>query len=456
MGKSEGGNSGVSHAFTVKQPNIFGRIGTGFGQALSENLPKEFERATLSQGLRNLENSDQTPIQQMASIIQSGGSPDLLRQLEPYIRNSQIAQGQKSIGPNRHEQGVTQTPRQNQNMSGQQGQIGQDLANIKQAGPEATQREIIPPPSPQQIDARARELMVEDPQLYRGENAYANATQRATAELNYPRQLQQEDRDANQRRVAQENELRTRFDSKVKNYQVKNIPDELQQIAYKKAEQDILANNKSLEKATEDQVGKLRSMSKNLITLQNSIGGRGFFGSGRGQLEKDIKKLREPFEKEGEQALELFKDRQKTSLDIGDHFASENTWPINSKQSEIIKSSSKEDPKKIAAKLASTINEDSSLFTIGFNLGKSGVDDKAVIEELEDLGRSGIAKLTDRQKREAAEYYSLSDGGSTLGDHLYGAFGLVGLPFKAAFNYITGVKEKVGPVERFKQSLGKE
>lgn len=73
----------------IKQANIFGRIGTGIGQGLSEQLPKEIERGRLASGLNNLSKQEGlSPFQQFAGLastpgitpqmIQSGG--ELLRQ----------------------------------------------------------------------------------------------------------------------------------------------------------------------------------------------------------------------------------------------------------------------------------------------------------------------------------------------------------------------------------------
>lgn len=76
-------------AYEVKQGNIFGRIGTGIGKGLSEQVPKEIDRYRLAEGLKKLgENKDLTPFQRFAELssipgitpqmVQSGA--DLLRQ----------------------------------------------------------------------------------------------------------------------------------------------------------------------------------------------------------------------------------------------------------------------------------------------------------------------------------------------------------------------------------------
>lgn len=77
-------------SYQVKQGNIFGRLGSGIGQGLAEQVPKEIERTRLSRGLENLakESAGLTPFQRFSKLagipgitpqaIQSGS--ELLRQ----------------------------------------------------------------------------------------------------------------------------------------------------------------------------------------------------------------------------------------------------------------------------------------------------------------------------------------------------------------------------------------
>ncbi len=74
----------------IKQGNIFGRIGTGFGRGLAEQIPKEIERTRLQSGLEDVANQSEglTPFQRFAKLsgvpgitpqaLQSGS--ELLRQ----------------------------------------------------------------------------------------------------------------------------------------------------------------------------------------------------------------------------------------------------------------------------------------------------------------------------------------------------------------------------------------
>jgi len=455
----------------IKQGNIFGRIGTGFGKGLAEQLPKEIERNRLSSGLRDLEKegSNLSHIQQYAKLIESGATPEHINHILPFLRNASIAKGprgsqgnqQENIDQNGNPINIPQqTGAPNQrNMKGPQGSQAPisetENPSTKRQAPEQAAKTTIVLPTPQQIDSGARQLMRDDPELYQGENGYANAYNQAKDRLEYPAKQQQEEINAGER----QNVLQTRFENDFKkNFDTKVprgiIPNDVEQRAMKRAEYN-LSNGLSTEKSIQQETDSMQKMGKNLVTLNNSIGGRGIFGRGD-ELTKDIQKLRAPFAENNE--LELFKDQQKLALDIGDHFASENAWPLKKDQISIIKSIPKDStPQEVAAQLSKTIDGTTSLFTLGSALAKANFDDLEIINAISELHENKIVKLEDFQQREASEYYPLNER-LGLGDYLWSAFAgpVLSLPLQSAFNYVTGKKEKIGPVERFKRTLGKE
>jgi hypothetical protein len=88
----------------IKQGDIFGRVGTGIGKGLAEQLPKEVERGRLAAGLENLgQEQNLTPFQQFSKLsaipgvtpqmIQSGS--ELLRQ---QARGKALADFQSQSG----------------------------------------------------------------------------------------------------------------------------------------------------------------------------------------------------------------------------------------------------------------------------------------------------------------------------------------------------------------------
>lgn len=60
----------ASSSYQVKQGNIFGRIGSGVGQGLAEQVPKEIERSRLASGLQQFEqdSANLSPMQQLARL----------------------------------------------------------------------------------------------------------------------------------------------------------------------------------------------------------------------------------------------------------------------------------------------------------------------------------------------------------------------------------------------------
>lgn len=78
----------------IKQANIFGRIGSGLGKGIGEQLPKEIERSRLASGLQNLsQQKGLTPFQQFAGLAATPGiTPQMIQSGTDLLR--QQARGQ--------------------------------------------------------------------------------------------------------------------------------------------------------------------------------------------------------------------------------------------------------------------------------------------------------------------------------------------------------------------------
>jgi len=99
----------------IKQGNIFGRIGTGIGKGLAEQLPKEIERNRLASGLQNFEkeSGDLNPIQQLARISSIPGiTPQMIQSF------SELAKIQNQ--GNAYRKGAGGNPRPGQQAAGMQ------------------------------------------------------------------------------------------------------------------------------------------------------------------------------------------------------------------------------------------------------------------------------------------------------------------------------------------------
>lgn len=99
--------SGINRTINISQPSIFGRVGTGFGQGLAEQLPKEIERERLASGLRNLSaKKDLSPVEQFTEFLSIPGAaekPQVVQTMGELLRNQGLKQGfknQSSSKPN--------------------------------------------------------------------------------------------------------------------------------------------------------------------------------------------------------------------------------------------------------------------------------------------------------------------------------------------------------------------
>jgi hypothetical protein len=90
-------------AYSVKPANIFGRIGTGLGKGLAEQLPKEMERNRLASGLKQLgEQKDLTPFERFAGLASVASDyPQLLQSGERILNQQANANAYRNLSGNR-------------------------------------------------------------------------------------------------------------------------------------------------------------------------------------------------------------------------------------------------------------------------------------------------------------------------------------------------------------------
>lgn len=84
-------------SYQVKQGNLFGRIGSGFGEGLAGQLPKEVERNRLHGALTEIGNTpNQSLFQQFAALAAAPGStPQIQQSGAELLRQQAIMQGYK-------------------------------------------------------------------------------------------------------------------------------------------------------------------------------------------------------------------------------------------------------------------------------------------------------------------------------------------------------------------------
>ena len=111
----------------IKQGNIFGRIGTGIGKGLAEQVPKEIERGRLASGLKQFEqdSGNLNPMQQLARLSAIPGiTPQMIQSFSELAR----IQNQRNAYGNRGGQGGQPQQGQPQGM-----RASPDLSDVKQA-----------------------------------------------------------------------------------------------------------------------------------------------------------------------------------------------------------------------------------------------------------------------------------------------------------------------------------
>ncbi len=459
--------------YTLDSPHegsVWGRLGKGVGQGIADQLPKEIERGRLSSAIEGLENNKgQSELQQAASLIRGGASPEMLNYLQPFLRNSAI---RNSVGnPQAQGQGFDPNgqPMPSQGRGGNPQSKGRSIPGQNQEAPEivnpdfeANARDPIIKASIPQIKERAFQLMNQQPALYSGDDGFARARVDAEAELNRPAEIQEANIAAGERQKGELSALRNGLLEKTRlklqkqpiggNETIDQIIPGQTYNKFRDEAENNYAKGMSKEKATDLASDKMLDLAKDINVLRNDIGGRDFFGKPTAKLAKDVKDLKKHFTEYGEK--EIFKNELKNNLDVGDHWASAQTWePSKQMQKELINVKSKDSSDKIAANFIGKIDGEDSIFTLGYMLNKLGADDEAVINRLQELSQNGLWEPNDRQRKELSAYYGLTP---TLGDGLaYEWFGTVLNPIDDVLRIRLG-KQKIGYLDRIKQRFGKE
>jgi hypothetical protein len=446
-----------------QQGNIFGRLGKGVGQGLADQIPKEIERNRLSSGLRQFEqeSANLTPLQQYTRLAAiSGITPQMLQTLPEILKFQGERQGAINAGTPGNSQRKAQTSVKTQTKSTPK--IIEQQKNMREnpveeinrlnklqkglTSPESIQTALqeIREPTQKEIFSKRAEILKQNPWM--SVDSATNQAQDFFKRQN-AQKIAQIEQGARQEAVeskisAKQVELRNSLGTLGK-----DLPEETFDRAVMRQQYQV-ANGMTPTQAANIEKKNMMKLATAYNSLKNNIGNRPLMESASLDLRKSIKDLKQPFKDNDE--LPLFKNTLVNNLDIGDHLASFETWNPNKKiEKALINTSANDDPKEVAARLAKNLDNDQSLFSIGYLLNKIGQDDKAVIDELMNLSRNDLVNLNERQRREGAEYYPVEP---KLEDDFFTAFG--GLLIGPVLKYITGQREKVGTIEKLKRKFG--
>lgn len=153
-------------SYEVKPGNIWGRLGQGLGQSLSqglaEQIPKEADRFRLAQGLKELGKKKNNDVWENFTELAAlpGSNPQITqsgtRLLEQRAQGNALKnlKGEKPANPFKK-----------QETNGIENETGKKPSITTSTGVEATRKPYIPP-TYNQIQARAGELLDQSPGLY--------------------------------------------------------------------------------------------------------------------------------------------------------------------------------------------------------------------------------------------------------------------------------------------------
>jgi hypothetical protein len=202
----------------IKQPSIWGRIGTGLGQGLAEQLPKEIERGRMAAGLQQLEGQKGlTPFQQFSRLSTLPGvTPQMLQSGAELLRQ----QGSIDALKRQYEEGGPRpyAPTKEQVEAPVRGEIP------TLSTPEATKesyRTYIPP-TDQELRSNAFQNLTENPQRYGNNFEKALEEQYSIAQRNADRQkaFREQESLANKK----ESEVKDAFRSETQKLALNNLP----------------------------------------------------------------------------------------------------------------------------------------------------------------------------------------------------------------------------------------
>lgn len=244
----------------IKQGSLFGRIGSGIGKGLAEQLPEEITRGRLSAGLKNLsEKKDLTPFQQFAGLIsQPGMTPqgiqtggDILRQ-QNYINaiKNQYDEGGPKSGKNKYQ------PTQEEFKQPLKGEI--PTLSTPEATAESYKDYI--PPTAQEERSDAAENFNKNPARY--DYNFDKALEERQSFTKRAQEIQQAYQSTEQRATGKEEKVKSAFDKEVERLGIDTTGEKptfdpkLKQIFESKAINSILSKKDGGEGLSQEQAIK--------------------------------------------------------------------------------------------------------------------------------------------------------------------------------------------------------
>jgi hypothetical protein len=416
-------------SYKVKQANIFGRIGSGIGKGLAEQVPKEIERNRLAKGLQDLENQKNlTPFQQFSRLSAIPGiTPQMIQSGSELLRQQAQGQALSKLGGVQAENQPQAAANPFQGYQ-QKEETDQKPNSITTTAPvQATINPYIPP-NQDQILAKAGELYNNNRELYptpqaaiSGAEAYFNQQKAQNEALQGQRQGQQD----------VQTRLQTELRTAAQNAGI-NVPNGTQvpDTVY----QDI--ENKALDAVNSGQMTELdaaKHYKKELDTIArqyqalNTVGDLDYAVRDKNDIKRNLKEIRNDFKERND--LENLADSyiSKNGLSPGKaYYLAFPTSDIKELNNELIKlkklkpeitfergfAEKRINPEiqaqktlAVAPKLAKAMGKDGSPLAIATELEANGYDP---LVWLDYLGKNKKPlDLSERQGRELQKPYNV-------------------------------------------------
>lgn len=392
----------------ISKGNIFGRIGSGIGRGLADQIPKEIERSRLQSGLKEVgQAKDQTPFQQFAALSSVPGvTPQMIQSGSELLR--QQARGQALAQQNRPKESPF-PQRQQQTQS----QKPSDVPSLTKEDVFAKAQEGYIPPTIEERDSIAGEAYNSNPAFF------ANDPQKA---IDWA-----DSKIAQEEKIAQANQIKHENLSKIQDNVINRLKDQSSRLnaeipaeLYSKIEDEAIQATKTKKEGgkglTEQQAikeygEKLNNASRDFAKI-NEVGDWGISLRPAKDSLRSLKELQNTMEKLGQ--TDNFAKKLISQNKLSPKLAYAIAEPVskipelNSTLAKIppIVNTRSEDPKYETQKIAPVLskflkeNEKASPLAIAHELEKKGYDVSAWLQYVTD--HAPELNLRQRQSEQAA------------------------------------------------------
>lgn len=418
--------------------NIFGRLGQGLGQGISEQLPKEVENYRKSKAISALSNENGLNLAQNAANLTRAGVPS--HEINQYL---DLMQRQRGLNAALNPGDTGGEPRMGSSSQGrnrtipstQERTVNQAVSNQNQQNTESNIQKQANVSDNVQGNIPSQEGIIPSDQNLRGSGFLEPATpqQKEFAVADLLRSGRFTDPDQAAAYVDKQEASRlagdTAFQEK-QQYVEDNLPIKLQNVLQKDANgvlQDIPANiqKKMINKArgevargsNPDQVmDKYAEIGRRLSQTAQKLrdkGARSWLDTSYSDNRKSFQTMRKVYEEAG--ALEEFSDEMQATQNMTKHYTDNVAFPLDKDINNILVKAkprrggkgigSREEEAKVAQEIGEKWKPGQSLFTVGLQASLKGLDDKFIVNYLRD---NFSDRMDGKQIQDLSDYRSPS------------------------------------------------